>query len=78
MRKTRVLRADGTILEKEPKSEAGKRVLAVPKHIVPILAQHVDRFVVDDPNAFLFTGVKGPATVHKHLLQFMEPGQNPH
>jgi len=59
VRKTRVLRADGTILEKEPKSEAGKRVLAVPKHIVPILAQHVDRFVVDDPNAFLFTGVKG-------------------
>jgi integrase len=59
VRKTRVLTADGTILEKEPKSEAGKRTLAVPKHIVPILTQHVDRFVANDPNAFLFTGIKG-------------------
>jgi integrase len=37
-----------------PKTEAGRRTLAVPSHIVPAIAWHLEHFVAPDPDAWLF------------------------
>ncbi|MEV0400592.1 tyrosine-type recombinase/integrase [Actinoallomurus sp. NPDC050550] len=42
-----------------PKSRAGKRVVSFPAVIVPALAEHLDAYVGDDPDAFVFLGAKG-------------------
>lgn len=42
-----------------PKSRAGKRVVSFPAVIVPALAAHLDAYVDDDPDAFVFLGAKG-------------------
>jgi integrase len=84
--KTRVLRGDGSSIEKDPKSEAGRRVLAIPSHILPKLVQHLELFVSDAPDAYVFTGVKGrplsPTTLYKHWnrakLVIGRPALRPH
>jgi integrase len=42
-----------------PKSRAGKRVVGIPAFIVPELAEHLDAFVEDRPDAFVFLGAGG-------------------
>lgn len=34
--------------DKDPKSEAGKRTVALPPHILPVLADHLDRWAGDE------------------------------
>jgi integrase len=34
--------------DKDPKSEADKRTVALPPHILPVLAEHLDRWAGDD------------------------------
>lgn len=42
-----------------PKSEAGRRTLAIPTEIVPDLQAHLDQWVGTAPGALLFVGEKG-------------------
>jgi integrase len=42
-----------------PKSEAGRRTVAIPKTLADILSDHLARFVGTEPTALLFTGDKG-------------------
>jgi integrase len=51
--------ADKRTIVGPPKTEAGRRHVAIPPHIVPALQEHLDRFVGPEPQALLFTGVKG-------------------
>ena len=50
----RVRRSRAELLEskvaydKDPKSEAGKRTVALPPHILPVLAEHLDRWAGDE------------------------------
>jgi integrase len=41
---TRTQRMDGRVVEKAPKSEAGRRTLAVPANVVPVLADHLQNY----------------------------------
>jgi integrase len=40
----------------DPKTEKGTRVLAVPSHVTPLLADHLDRLIDPSPAAWLFPG----------------------
>ncbi len=51
--------ADGTILIKEPKTRVGRRPVAVPPHLVPVLEAHLRLHVNSSPEALVFTGDKG-------------------
>jgi len=42
-----------------PKSRAGRRVVGIPKAIIPALEQHMSEFVGADPAALVFTGIQG-------------------
>jgi len=42
-----------------PKSEAGKRTVAIPCALVDVLNDHLDRFVGPEPSALVFTGDHG-------------------
>jgi integrase len=42
-----------------PKSRAGRRVVGIPKAIIPALAQHMAKFVGPEPGALVFCGPTG-------------------
>jgi integrase len=50
---------DGTLMDEEPKSRAGRRVVSVPLEIVPELRWHPERFVLDSEDGLVFVGPKG-------------------
>jgi integrase len=50
---------DSKLTEDEPKSRAGRRVVAFPREIVPELRWHLDRFVDLGPDSRVFVGPKG-------------------
>ena len=50
-----------------PKSEAGKRQVAIPAPIMTDIASHLDRFVAPDPDAWVFTGPRGAPVGESYL-----------
>lgn len=42
-----------------PKSRAGRRTVAIPKSVISIIRDHLDEYVPNTPDAFIFTGPKG-------------------
>ncbi len=59
---------DGTVVTGPPKSRAGLRTVAIPPHLIPLLAGHLDRYVASDPDALVFTGANG-GPLRVHVLQ---------
>jgi len=51
--------ADGAHVIGPPKSEAGRRVVALPSEAFDPLVEHLARFVGADPSSWVFTGDKG-------------------
>jgi integrase len=49
----------GRVTEGPPKSRAGRRVVAFPPALVPLLRQHLAEYVADGPDALVFTGPTG-------------------
>src|ERR1035437_7940469 len=65
---SRTFTMDGQSLTKEPKTAAGRRSLAVPKHLMVAVAEHLDQFTDVSPDALVFTGQTGiPLT--RNVLQ---------
>ncbi len=54
-----VERSTGELVLGAPKSKAGRRIVGIPRGLVPVLREHLDVYVGDDPGALVFTGVKG-------------------
>jgi integrase len=50
---------DGRLIDHDPKSRAGRRVVAFPKEIVPELRWHVERFAQAGDDGLVFIGPKG-------------------
>ena len=42
-----------------PKSRAGRRIVGIPRAIIPALREHLSVFVAADPGALVFPGTKG-------------------
>lgn len=56
---SRAFTMKGQSLTKVPKSKAGRRTISVPGHITADLADHLERFVAQRPEALVFSGAKG-------------------
>jgi integrase len=54
-----VTRGGGEVFIGDPKSEAGRRPVTVPPHLVPLLDEHLRRHVGADPGALLFPARHG-------------------
>lgn len=54
-----VERSTGELVLGAPKSKAGRRVVGIPRGLVPVLREHLNTYVAEDPGALVFTGVKG-------------------
>jgi integrase len=57
---------DGTRIVGPPKTEAGRRIVGIPPHILPAVEAHLATFVAADPDALLFTGAKGAPIRRTH------------
>jgi integrase len=59
---------DGQVFVGDPKSEAGKRPVAVPPHLLPVLEEHLAEHVLRGRDALLFPAHHGghlaPTTLH--------------
>lgn len=49
-----VERSAGGLVLGPPKSKAGRRTVGIPRSIVPILREHMETYVKDDPAALMF------------------------
>lgn len=53
-----------------PKSDAGSRDVSIPPHIIPLIEDHLAKFVEPDRDALLFRAERGghlqPSTVYRH------------
>lgn len=49
----------GRMIVGPPKSEAGRRTVAIPPHLVPEVESHLAAYVKTDPEALVFTGEQG-------------------
>jgi integrase len=58
----------GPMVPGPPKTEAGRREIHIPEHVLPYLTAHLDMWVDLAPEGWLFPGPKG-ATIHIRTLQ---------
>lgn len=62
-------RVDGEVVIGDPKSEAGRRTVAIPPHLLPVLEQHLTRHTASEPGALLFPARQGghmaPASLYR-------------
>lgn len=54
-----VERSAGGLVLGPPKSKAGRRTVGIPQGIVPILREHMNTYVKEDPGSLMFPGAKG-------------------
>lgn len=50
---TRATKMSGKMVEKEPKTGAGRRTLTIPDNVIPALTAHLDNYVAPEPDARL-------------------------
>lgn len=66
-----VTRVDGRFIVGDPKSYAGKRTVAVPPHLIPVVEKHLKEHTGDGRSALLFPAASGddkhmqPSTLYK-------------
>ena len=59
----RVSTKTGSFEYDTPKTEAGKRTLPIPPHLVPILVEHLNQYANPEPGALVFATKKGNPAV---------------
>lgn len=75
------VRADGGWVIGDPKSEAGRRDVAIPSNIIPALVDHLANHVGKSKTALLFPPTTGerlqPSTVYRHFYRAREAAKRP-
>jgi integrase len=61
----------GRVGEGPTKSRAGRRVVAVPPTLIPLLRRHLAEYVGDEPEALVFTGPKGARLRRNNFGKFV-------
>jgi integrase len=56
---TRTRTMGGDIVTKAPKTNAGRRTIAIPPNVVPVLTDHLERYVSPGPDSLVAVGEKG-------------------
>jgi integrase len=68
-----VVRVDEGFQITTPKSDAGRRDVEIPPHLLPAMKDHLDRFVDDDKDELLFPAVQGghlaPASLYRQFYK---------
>lgn len=68
-----VVRVDNGFQTTTPKSEAGRRDVEIPPHLLPAIADHLTRFVDPDKDALLFPAAHGghlaPASLYRQFYK---------
>jgi integrase len=59
---------DGTLVVGDPKSDAGRRRVVLPKALVPVLDAHIRQWAAPGKDGLLFVGVKG-GPLRPHVFQ---------
>lgn len=59
---------NGTLVIGPPKTDAGRRTVAIPPHVLPEIEAHLEQYTGPDPDSLVFTGEKG-GPVRPHVLQ---------
>jgi integrase len=59
---------NGSLIIKEPKTDAGRRTVAIPPHVIPVITAHLETYTSNDGNALVFTGERG-GPIRPHVLQ---------
>jgi integrase len=59
-----------------PKSESGRRTVAIPKVLVDVLEDHLARFVDPAPTALVFTAEKGGPLLGQHFYKPFNKGRD--
>lgn len=77
-----VVRVGGEVIVGEPKSAAGVRTVAIPPHLVPVVADHLERHTGKAPTALLFPAADGsrhmaPSTLSKVFYPAREKAGRP-
>ena len=57
------VRAEGTVVIGDPKSDAGRRDVAVPPHLMPLLREHLSQSIVGGRDGLLFPAADGTSTL---------------
>ncbi len=78
-----VIRVDGVVSVGTPKSAAGVRDVAIPPHILPVLAAHMNDHVASGPDSLLFPSVHDSTvqahsnTIRRHWLKARDAAGRP-
>lgn len=67
VRRKRLRLASGEVIENDPKSEAGKRKVALPRTLVDELERHLSTYGPPDPGGYVFTSTDGTALERSNL-----------
>jgi integrase len=70
-----VIRVDGVFVVGPPKTDAGKRSIALPPHLVDLLREHLDERVDEDPDALLFPARQGGHMATGSLYKVFYPAR---
>ncbi len=58
-----------------PKSEAGVRDVTIPPHLLPMLADHLERFAVPGPDGLVFPNTQGLHMHHGSMYKVFRPAR---
>ena len=76
-----VVRAGGGFEVTTPKSDAGTRDVAIPPHLVPVLAEHLSKHVGTKADSLLFPAAHGghlaPATLYRQFYKARDAANRP-
>ena len=70
-----VSRAGGEVFIGDPKSDAGRRDVSVPPHLVPVLASHLDHHVGPGDDALVFPARHGGSMAPSSLYKVWHPAR---
>ena len=76
-----VVRVPGGFEVTTPKSDAGIRDVAIPPHLVPLVAEHLAKHVGPEPDSLLFGARQGghlaPATLYRQFYKARDAANRP-
>jgi integrase len=70
-----VARAGGEVFIGDPKSDAGRRDVSIPPHLMPVLAAHLQQHVGTEPGALLFPARNGGSMAPSALYRVWYPAR---
>lgn len=71
-----VVRAEGKVIIKTPKSDAGIRDVAVPPHLRPVIADHLARYAEPGADGLLFPATRGGNLTPQSLYKVYYPARD--